>query len=200
MDFKTSETRKNLMRAFAGESQARNRYTFAANAAKSKNLYVIEAVFEFTANQEKAHAKVFFDYLKELAGSEVIVDGGYPVEEFSDIRRALRNARENEKKEYDEVYKSFGEIAEQEGFLQIANTFREIADIEKIHSERFNCFLKMMENDTLFVSNVETGWMCLNCGHISYGKSAPKICPVCRHDQGYFIRLELVPFGGKFGA
>lgn len=200
MDFKSSETHKNLMRAFAGESQARNRYTFAANAAGKKNLYVVEAVFKFTAEQEKAHAKVFFDYLKELAGSEVIVDGGYPVEEYSDIRRILQNARENEKREYDEVYKSFGDIAEKEGFLQIANTFRSIAQVEKIHSERFNCFLKMMENDTLFVSNVETGWMCLNCGHISYGTAAPKICPLCRHDQGYFIRLELVPFGGKFGA
>lgn len=200
MDFKSSETHKNLMRAFAGESQARNRYTFGADAAKKQNLYVIEAVFKFTAEQEREHAEVFFDRLKELAGNEIVVDGGYPVEEYSDIKSVLQNAKENEYKEYDEVYKSFGDIAEQEGFMQIANTFRQIGEIEKVHSERFNCFLKMLENGTLFVSNVETGWMCLNCGHISYGKAAPKICPVCRHDQGYFIRLELVPFGGKFGA
>jgi rubrerythrin len=200
MDFKSSETHQNLMRAFAGESQARNRYTFAADAAQKKNLYVVEAVFKFTADQEKAHGKIFFDYLKELSGSEITVDGAYPVEEYSDIKSVLQNARDNEMKEFDEVYKSFGDIAENEGFIQIANAFRGIAQIEKIHSERFNCFLKMMENDTLFVSNVETGWMCLNCGHISYGKGAPKICPICRHDQGYFIRLELVPFGGKFGA
>lgn len=200
MDFQSSETHKNLMRAFAGESQARNRYTLAAEAAKKQNLYVVEAVFKFTAEQEKAHAGVFFDHLKELAGREIIVDGGYPVEEYSDIKKALQNARDNERKEYDEVYKAFGDIAEKEGYTQIAYTFRGIADIEKIHSERFNCFLRMMESDTLFVSNVETGWMCLNCGHITYGTAAPKICPICRHDQGYFIRLELVPYGGKFGA
>lgn len=199
MDFQSSETHKNLMRAFAGESQARNRYTIAAAEAKKQNLYVVEAVFNFTAEQERAHAEVFFDYLKELAGREITVDGGYPVEEYSDIRKALKNARDNEKREYEEVYKSFGETAEREGYTQIAYAFNNIGEVEKIHSDRFNCFLRMMENDTLFVSNVETGWMCLNCGHITYGKAAPKICPVCKKDQGYFIRLELVPFGGKFG-
>lgn len=199
MDFQSSETHKNLMRAFAGESQARNRYTIAAAEAKKQNLYVVEAVFKFTAEQERAHAEVFFDYLKELAGREITVDGGYPVEEYSDIKKALQNARDNEKREYEEVYKSFGEIAEKEGYTQIAYAFSNIGEVEKIHSDRFNCFLRMMENGTLFTSNVETGWMCLNCGHITYGKAAPKICPVCRKDQGYFVRLELVPFGGKFG-
>lgn len=199
MDFQSSETHKNLMRAFAGESQARNRYTIAAEAAKKQNLYVVEAVFKFTAEQERAHAEAFFDHLKELAGREIVVDGGYPVEEYSDIKNALRNARDNEMKEHDEVYKSFGEIAEKEGYTQIAYTFKNIGEIEKVHSERFNCFLRMIEEGTLFVSNVDTGWMCLNCGNIVYGKAAPKICPVCKKDQGYFIRLELVPFGGKFG-
>lgn len=200
MNFAETETHKNLMRAFAGESQARNRYTFAAEAAKKQNLYVIEAVFNFTAKQEKAHAGVFFDRLKELSGNDVIVDGGYPVEEYSDLKKALKSARENEKKEWEQVYKSFAKTAEEEGFTQIAYSFNGIGEIEKLHSERFDCFLKMIENGTLFVSHTETGWMCLNCGHISYGTSAPKICPICKHDQGYFIRLELVPFGGKFGA
>lgn len=199
MDFQSSETHKNLMRAFAGESQARNRYTLAAEAAGKQNLYVIEAVFKFTADQEKEHAGVFFDHLKELAGKEIVVDGGYPVEEYSDMKKILQNARDNENKEYAEVYRSFAETAEKEGYTQISYTFKNIAEIEKVHSERFNCFYRMLESGTLFVSNVETGWMCLNCGHITYGKEAPKICPVCGKDQGYFIRLELTPFGGKFG-
>lgn len=199
MDFQSSETHKNLMCAFAGESQARNRYTLAAEEAGKQKLYVVEAVFKFTADQEKAHAGVFFDCLKELAGREIVVDGGYPVEEYSDMRRTLQNARDNENKEYAEVYRSFAETAEKEGYSQIAAAFKNIAEIEKIHSERFNCFFRMLESGTLFVSNVETGWICLNCGHITYAKEAPKICPVCRKDQGYFIRLELTPFGGKFG-
>lgn len=198
MDLKTSETHKNLMRAFAGESQARNRYTFAAQAAKKQNLYVIEAVFKFTAEQEKEHAKVFFDHLKEMAGEEIMIDAAYPAEKYDDIKTILRNARDNEHKEYDRVYKTFGETAEREGFAAVAYSFNEIAKIEKIHSDRFAYFLKLIENNELFVSKTETGFMCLNCGHIVTGREAPLICPVCKHNQGYFIRLELVPYGGMF--
>ncbi len=198
MDFKTSETHKNLMRAFAGESQARNRYTFAASAAKKQQLYVIEAVFNFTANQEKEHAEIFFDHLKNLANEEIMIDAAYPVETYTDIKEILRNARDNEHKEYDQVYKTFAKTAEQEGFAGIAYSFNEIAKIEKIHSDRFSYFLDLIEKDELFVSNAETGFMCLNCGHIVTAKEAPQVCPVCKHDRGYFIRLELVPYGGKF--
>ncbi|MCI8979609.1 MAG: rubrerythrin family protein [Clostridia bacterium] len=198
MDFKTSETHKNLMRAFAGESQARNRYTFAASAAKKQQLYVIEAVFNFTANQEKEHAEIFFDHLKNLANEEIMIDAAYPVETYDDIKEMLRNARDNEHKEYDQVYKTFAKTAEQEGFAGIAYSFNEIAKIEKIHSDRFSYFLDLIEKDELFVSNTETGFMCLNCGHIVTAKEAPQVCPVCKHDRGYFIRLELVPYGGKF--
>ena len=198
MDFKTSETHKNLMRAFAGESQARNRYTFAASAAKKQQLYVIEAVFNFTANQEKEHAEIFFDHLKNLANEEIMIDAAYPVETYDDIKEMLRNARDNEHKEYDQVYKTFAKTAEQEGFAGIAYSFNEIAKIEKIHSDRFSYFLDLIEKDELFVSNTETGFMCLNCGHIVTAKEAPPVCPVCKHDRGYFIRLELVPYGGKF--
>lgn len=198
MELKVSETHKNLMRAFAGESQARNRYTFAAAAARKQNLYVVEAVFNFTANQELAHARVFFDYLKDLSGEEINIDAAYPVETYTDIKQLLKNARDNESKEYDEVYKSFGDTAENEGFSSIAYSFREIAKIEKLHSERFAYFLKLMENDELFVSKTETGFMCLNCGYIFSGMQAPQMCPVCKHDRGFFIRMELVPYGGKF--
>lgn len=198
MDFKASETHGNLMRAFAGESQARNRYTFAAEMARGQKLYVVEAVFNFTANQERAHAKVFFDHLREMAGEEITVDGAYPVEEYSNINQILKNARDNELKEHDVVYKNFAQTAEKEGFAAIAYSFDEIAKVEKVHSERFAHFLQLIENNELFVSKTETGFMCLNCGYIYTGTEAPQICPVCKHDRGYFIRLELVPYGGKF--
>lgn len=198
MDFKTSETHKNLMRAFAGESQARNRYTFAAAAAKRQNLYVVEAVFNFTEDQEKAHAKVFFDHLKEFANEEIAIDAAYPVETYTNIQEILRSARNNENKEHDVIYKDFAESADKEGFNTIAYSFNEIAKIEKVHADRFGYLLGLIEKGELFVSKTETGFMCLNCGYIYHGKEAPQVCPVCKHNQGYFIRLELVPYGGKF--
>lgn len=198
MDFCSSETHQNLMRAFAGESQARNRYTFAAEAAREKKLYVLESVFRFTADQEKAHANVFFDHLSEHSGREIHIDASFPVEKYDDIFTLLQNAEANEYKEHDEVYKTFGEIAQKEGFLEIAHSFREIAEIEKIHSHRFELFKRLMQEDKLFVSDVKVGWMCLNCGFRFEGLQAPEKCPVCKHEKGYFIRVELVPYGGKF--
>lgn len=194
MDFKSSETAKNLMRAFAGESQARNRYTFAASQARKEGLPVVEAVFAFTAGQEKEHAEVFYDYLKELKGRTIVVDGGYPVDLYDKTLDLLKAARHNEYEEYGDVYKNFGQTAEEEGFPAIANTFRMIAEIEKLHGDRFQMFADYVEQNRLFVSDVETGWMCLNCGHVFYGTRAPGKCPVCHHEQGYFIRLELAPY------
>ena len=195
VDFKTSETKDNLMRAFAGESQARNRYTFAAAKAKENNLHVIEAVFTFTANQEKEHAEIFYDYLKYSSGSTIYIDGGYPVDLYDDVYSLLNAAKHNEYEEHDDVYKNFGNIAEEEGFKQIAATFRNIALIEKTHGDRFNYFAELIKNNQLFVSEINTGFICLNCGHVYNGTSAPEICPVCRHDKGYFIRAELYPYG-----
>lgn len=193
-DFKNSRTKDNLMRAFAGESQARNRYIFAAKQAKGQNLHVIEAVFEFTAKQEEAHAKTYYDFLKELAGSNINVDGNYPVDIHQDVIKLLRSAQHNEFQEYEHDYAGFAKIAEEEGFARISTVFSMIADVEKTHGERFGQFADLMENGSLFVSSVETQWMCLNCGYIYTGKEAPKACPVCEHSQGYFIRLELAPF------
>lgn len=198
MDFRNSETHKNLMRAFAGESQARNRYTFAASTAKNQKFHVLEAVFKFTADQEKEHAEIFFNYLSEFAGEEINIDASFPVEKYTDINTILRTAQDNEFKEYNEVYKSFAETAKQEGFAAVAHSFDEIAKIEKVHSDRFSYFLKLVENNELFISKVATGFMCLNCGYVYTGLEAPQMCPVCKHDRGYFIRLELVPYGGKF--
>lgn len=193
-DFSKSETLKNLMRAFAGESQARNRYTFAAGIAKTEKLPVIEAVFKFTANQEKEHAEIFYNYMKELTGENVQIDGAYPINISQQTLDLLKAAKHNEYEEFDVVYKDFGDKAKEEGFDEIGRVFHQIAAIEKIHGDRFELFANLMEENRLFLSDVATGWMCLNCGHVLTATQAPGICPVCKHEQGYFIRMELAPY------
>ncbi len=193
-NFKESQTKTNLMRAFAGESQARNRYTFAAEIAKKQGLYVIEAVFKYTADQELAHANVFMKHLSELNGETVEIDGGYPVEVTNSVIELLENAVHNETEEYEDVYKSFGEIAEQEGIMDVAGSFKDIANIENEHAKRFKLFAELLKQNKLFVADAECDWVCLNCGNIYKGKSVPEVCPVCYHEKGYFIRLELAPY------
>ena len=197
VDFRNSETKDNLMRACAGESQARNRYTFAASQAKKDGLPVIEAVFTFTANQEKEHAEIFYNHLQELAGETIHVDGGYPVDITEDLCRLLRMAQHNEYEEHDDVYKNFGDKAMEEGFPKVAKSFHLIAEIEKVHGDRFGRFADYLEQNKLYVSDVKVGWMCLNCGYIYEGEKAPEKCPVCDHDKGYFIRVDFTPFIGK---
>ena len=196
MDFKNSETKVNLMRAFAGGSQARNRYTFAAGIAREQNLHVIEAIFNFTAGQEKEHAQIFFNHLKELNGESVEICGGYPVEVTNSVVELLKFAAHDEYEEHEVVYKEFESKAQEEGFPAVANSFKMIGEIEKIHGDRFKKFAELLEQNKLFVSDVQCKWMCLNCGHIYDGKEVPQICPVCQHDKGYFIRLELAPYVG----
>lgn len=197
MDFKQSETKKNLMRAFAGESQARNRYTFAAEQAKEQKMQVVEFVFKFTAEQEKAHAEVFYNHLKELSGETIHIDGGYPVDIYESVLEILRAAEHNEYEEFDSVYQSFGDKALEEGFPQVAASFHQIAGIEKIHGERFGQLADLLERNQLFINDVACKWMCLNCGFVFEGKEAPQKCPVCKHDRGFFIRLELAPYTAK---
>lgn len=194
IEFKNSETKDNLMRAFAGESQARNRYTFAAQQAKKEKLYVVSAVFRYTAEQEKEHAEIFYNHLKELAGETIHVDGGYPVDLADDVAKLLRTAQHNEYEEHDPVYKAFGDKAKEEGFLNIASSFHKIAEIEKIHGDRFGRLAELLEQNKLFVSDVKAAWMCLNCGYVFEGQKVPEKCPVCEHDKGYFIRFELSPY------
>lgn len=191
---KDSKTKINLMRSFAGESQARNKYTFAASQAKKANLAILEGVFTYTANQEKAHAKVFYDHLKELSGSTIYIDGGYPVNIYDDMLQTLRASQHNEYQEYEKEYSDFAKIAREEGFVQVASSFEKIAQIEKTHGDRYGRYADAMENGTLFSSNEETQWLCLNCGHIHSSKDAPKQCPVCSHPQGYFILYCNSPF------
>lgn len=196
VEFQNSETKDNLMRAFAGESQARNRYTFAASQAEKNGLHVISAIFGFTASQEKEHAEIFYNHLKEMAGETIFIDGGYPVDISENMIDLLKKAQHNEYEEHDPIYKSFGEKAKEEGFLQVASSFLQIAEIEKIHGDRFGRYAKLMEEGKLFVSDVATEWMCLNCGYVHKGTQAPPTCPVCHHDQGFFIRFELAPYEG----
>lgn len=198
-NFQDSKTKQNLMRAFAGESMARNRYQFAAAAAKSSDLYVIQAVFDFTADQEKEHGEIFYNHLKQELGTQTLhvpvdIEAGYPVDLKADIVSLLRSAYDHEYEEYGDAYPSFGKTAQEEGFPKIADSFNRIAEIEKVHGDRFQLFADMLEQNKLFVSDVETGWMCLNCGHVLTGKQSPLTCPVCSHSQGYFIRLELAPY------
>lgn len=194
MDFKESRTRENLMRAFAGESQARNRYTFAAELAQKNGLFVIKKVFDFTAEQEKEHAGVFYKFLKESEGDNININAGYPVNTYGDVLTQLKYALRNEYEEADSAYKEFGDIAKEEGFTQIASKFYLIADIEKVHGQRFEAFADLLEKGKLFVSDIKTGWMCLACGYVVESGIAPQNCPVCDSDQGFFIRMSMASY------
>lgn len=191
MELQGSETVRALMRAFAGECQARNRYDLAAAVCRKQNLQVLEFVFQFTARQEQAHAKIFWKHLAELNGQTVAIDGTYPVEVTNSVPELLRFAQHDEYEEHDPVYPAFAKTAAEEGFPAVAASFRQIAAIERVHGDRFGLLAEQLASGTLFVSEVKTGWMCLNCGHVQESLAAPKICPVCQHDQGWFIRLEL---------
>lgn len=191
MEFRESKTRENLMRAFAGESQARNRYTFAASAARSAGLHWVERVFRFTADQEKEHAELFMNHLAQCEGENIHIEAGYPVENTAwTPDRLLRSAQHNEYEEAHIVYPSFAQIAREEGFDAVAATFEQIAVIEQTHGDRFGQLAKRAEESKLFASEEKIPWLCLNCGHVHYGLQAPPVCPVCRHAQGYFVRVE----------
>ncbi|MBE7015106.1 MAG: rubrerythrin family protein [Ruminococcaceae bacterium] len=194
MELKDSKTKINLMKAFAGESQARNRYTFAASEAKKQQLHVIEVIFNYTAGQEKEHAELFYDALGELKGENINIEGGYPVDKSTNILELLKSAVHNEQEEFSPVYPDFAKMAKEEGFIKVANLFDKIALIEKTHAERFMQFANLLENNKLFSDDNEVEWVCLNCGHVHKGKEAPKNCPVCDHNQGYFIRKEFSPY------
>lgn len=194
VDFLKSCTRENLMRAFAGESQARNRYTFASSQLKNSNFTVLSKVFDFTAGQELAHAQVFYGFLSDLAGQSVRVDGKYPVDLSPKPLDLLRTAQHNERQEWENDYARFAQIAYQEGFELIGHNFEMIAGIEKTHSDRFGFFADLVEQDRLFRDEEETAWLCLNCGQVVHATVAPNVCPVCRHGQDWFVRLDMAPY------
>lgn len=194
INFETSKTRENLMRAFAGESQARNRYTIAADTALKQGMYAVNQMFLFTADQERGHAQRFYELLKSLSGSTIRIDGGYPVEGYDDVAELLSAARHNEMEEADDVYPTFGNIAKEEGFDEIAYTFHEIAKVESIHAKRFGKLAELIKNNQYYKGNPEGQWMCLNCGHIYQGASVPEKCPVCRYEKGYYVPVSLAPY------
>jgi len=190
MKFEESLTHVNLMRAFAGESQARNRYDFAAGQCAAKKLFVLERLFRFTAGQEKEHAELFYGRLASMNGRNIEITAAYPVGDYEEPLSLLKDAQHNEMQEYSHDYRLFAETAQQEGFKDIAALFAMIADIEKTHSDRFGRYADLLESGRLFAENGQTAWLCLNCGHVHQAQQAPGLCPVCRHEQGYFIRAE----------
>lgn len=189
--FSESKTKENLMKAFAGESQARNRYTIAADIAKEKGMLTIADIFLYTADQERAHAERYYELLKDLSGESIHIDGTYPVDLQEELSDLLRAAERNEREEYRDIYPDFGDIAQNEGFLEAASAFYQIAEIEHTHEERFAHLAEMLENNTYYASTETSVWLCTNCGYIHEGIQAPNICPVCRYKRGYFIPWEL---------
>lgn len=195
MNLSESRTLQNLMRAFAGECQARTRYYFAASNAKDEKLPVIRRVFEYTADQEYEHASVFYKHMRTAGIRNVDICGGYPVDLNTDSLSLLRDAQHNENEEHSIVYPDFARIAREEGFQEIAQSFSGIAVIEESHAQRFALLANWLESGRLFSNDgVKTRWICLNCGNVIEAAEAPKICPVCKHEQGYYIREEYAPF------
>lgn len=175
MELKGSKTEQNLRDAFAGESQARNKYTYFASVAKKAGFEQIAALFLQTANNEKEHAKLWFKALGELGDTE----------------QNLLKAAEGENYEWTDMYYNFAKDAEEEGFYDLAEQFRAVAAIEKSHEERYRALLSNVENKSVFKKDSEVMWECRNCGHIVVGNNAPEVCPVCDHPQSYFeIRKE----------
>ena len=172
MELKESKTYQNLLTAFAGESQARNKYTYYASKAKKDGYEQIAEIFEETANQEKEHAKMWFKELHHGVIPETITN--------------LNDAADGENYEWTDMYDEFARVAEEEGFTLLAKKFRGVAEIEKNHEERFRKLISNIENGLVFDRDGDTIWQCRNCGHIVIGKSAPKVCPVCNHPQSYF--------------
>jgi rubrerythrin len=185
MELKGSQTEKNLLIAFAGEAQARNRYTYYAGEARKAGYEYIAAVFLETAENEKEHAKVFFKHLGE--GSADIV-AGYPFH-LGDTLSNLEAAAEGEKYEWTTMYQDFANVAEQEGFKEIAISFREIAKVEHFHESRYRALAAHVKNGTFFKRSEPITWHCRNCGYLVHGKEAPEVCPSCKHPQAYYEEL-----------
>ncbi|MCR4794291.1 MAG: rubrerythrin family protein [Ruminococcus sp.] len=187
--FNESQTKINLMRAFAGECQSRQRYYQAALTAQQKKLIVIERLFRFTAEQEERHAMVFWKLMEQTEGQHIDISCGYPVEVTDDIGQLLAAAEKDEENEACSIYPDFARIATGEGFAEAAAKFRMIGDIEEQHRARFEYYSKHYCEGTLFRSgDPEQRWICLNCGHIHVGTEPPQNCPVCNADRGYFLR------------
>ena len=185
-DIKGSKTERNLMKAFAGESQARNRYTFFAGAARKEGLMQIAQIFEETAAQEKEHAKRFFSFLQ---GGEVEITESFPAGMIGTTLENLKAAAAGEEHEWTSLYPGFAKVAREEGFNDIALAFERISVAERQHDKRYKDLAANLEAGRVFKRNGTVIWRCLNCGYLHEGEDAPKICPACLHPQSYFELL-----------
>ncbi|MFA4971065.1 MAG: rubrerythrin family protein [bacterium] len=186
MNLKGSNTEKNILTAFAGESQARNRYSYFAGQAKKEGYVQISQIFEETANQEKEHAKRLFKFLD---GGLVEVRGLFPAGKIGTTVENLAEAAAGERNEWSEMYPGFATVARKEGFEEIAQAFESIAVAEKQHMRRYESLKANIENGVVFTRQQETTWRCLNCGYVHKGRGAPDKCPACQHPQAYFELL-----------
>jgi rubrerythrin len=183
---KGTKTEQNLLKAFAGESQARNRYTYFASVAKKEGYEQISAIFAETADNEKEHAKVFF---KHLEGGDLEIKASYPAGKIGTTAQNLAAAAAGELMEWGTLYPNFAKVAEKEGLPTIAKSFREIAEVEAHHEDRYNRLLANVKSGTVFKKAEKTRWICRNCGYVHEGTSAPKTCPACKHPQAYYELL-----------
>ena len=183
---KGTKTEKNLLASFAGESQARNRYTYFASVAKKAGFEQIAAIFLETADNEKEHAKRFFKYLE---GGEVEITAGYPAGVIGDTAANLEAAANGENLEWTKLYKEAAETARQEGFEEIAGQFKEIAEVEEEHEKRYRKLLSNIKECKVFKKDTEVKWKCRNCGYVHIGKDAPNECPACKHPRAHYELL-----------
>jgi len=183
MEFKGSKTEKNLLAAFAGESQARTRYTFFASVAKKEGYEQISAIFTETSDNEKEHAQLFFKLLK---GGSAEITAAYPAGTIGTTTENLKASAEGEKFEWGTLYPGFAEVAEKEGFTETARTFRNVAKVEAYHERRYTKLLTNLQQGTVFKKPTTIKWKCRNCGHVYEGAEAPDKCPVCEHPRAYF--------------
>jgi rubrerythrin len=183
---KGSETEKNLLKAFAGESQARNRYTYFMNAAKKEGFEQIAGIFQETADNEREHAEIFF---KHLEGGDVEIAASYPAGRIRTTAENLLAAAEGEHMEWGTLYPAFEKVARKEGLEKVAESFKEIADVEERHEKRYRKLLENVKSGTVFKRGEVVEWKCRNCGYVHEGEEAPKVCPACKHPQGYYELL-----------
>ena len=186
MSIKGSQTEKNLLAAFAGESQARNRYTYFAGAARKEGLVQISAIFEETANQEKEHAKRFFKFLE---GGDAEITASYPAGKIGSTLENLLAAASGEEEEWSELYPAFAKTAREEGFPEVAAAFDAISIAEKQHGKRYTDLANNLRDGKVFKRNGKVVWRCRNCGYLHEGDSAPNLCPACLHPQAHFELL-----------
>lgn len=183
MNIRGTQTEKNLLKSFAGESQAKNRYEFFAKVAKKEGYEQIADLFLTTAKQEQAHAKRFFEFLE---GGDVEITATYPAGKIGNTMENLAAAAMGENEEWTELYPKFAEVAAQEGFNEIATAFKLIAKVEAEHEKRYRKLLENIEKDQVFKREEKERWVCRNCGYVHEGKSAPQNCPACQHPQSHF--------------